>query len=70
MSLVFVSITFEIYDLGQKFQVFFLKLLSVVYRNPGPFILTELSQVCCLPHFHTPFKNCPQILCRIDIRTL
>lgn len=41
-SSTFGSIAFELYDWGQVFQMCFHKLLAIVCRNVGLFLLTEL----------------------------
>ena len=42
ISLVFGTIAFKLYDLGQTFWISFHKLLTIVGRNFGPFLPTEL----------------------------
>jgi hypothetical protein len=72
-QLVFGSIAFKLFNLSKTFCVAFYKLPTISWVNFGPFLLTELvqlRQVCSPPCSHTLFQFCPQIFCRIEVRTL
>ena len=42
-QLVFGSIAFKLFNLGQMFRVAFHKLPTISWLNFGPFLLTELA---------------------------
>lgn len=48
VSLALGSFAFELYDLGHAIWMWFHKLLTIVCRNFGPFLLTELVSLSCL----------------------
>ena len=58
-QLVFGSIDFKLFNLGQMFWVAFQKLPTISWVHFGPFFLTVLvllSQVCRPPRSHTLFQ--------------
>lgn len=67
------TIVIKLYDLGQMYLLSFHKLLKLVGRNFGPFLLTELvflKRVYMLPGSHMHFQLCPLRLDRIQIKAL
>ena len=61
-QLVFTSIAFKLFNLGQMFWGAFHKLPTISW--------VKLSQVCRPPCSHTLFQFCPQNFYMIEVRAL
>ena len=70
-QLVFGSIVFKLFNLGQTFHVAFHKLPTICWVNFGPIPPDRaVSGLYRPPCSHTLFQFCPQMFYRLEVRAL